>query len=287
MMARHRGMVQAIVATLLFSFVGPVAKLLPFSAGAISFWRALLAGAALVAYLLARRQQLWRVRSRSHALGLLGLGALTAANWYFYILAVQVSTVAVAVVVLFTYPLLTALLEPLFFRERLQGWALISGSVVVLGVLLIVPRFTLTDATAQGALYAFIASVSITLRNLISRKAVRSYAASTVILYQASFAAVVFLPSAAATGRWPTPAEWGVLLLLGAGLTAASQVLFVACLRYLTSSFASLVVSVQPVYTTVIALFLLHEVPGSRTLLGGLLVIGAVVFALVMEQRRR
>lgn len=277
---------QVLLATWLFSVVGPLAKALPLGAGAIAFWRGAFGVVALLCFAAINRSSALQVKHFGHAFALLATGFFTAGNWYFYVHAAKVSTVAVAVVVLFTYPLFTAIVEPFIFRERF-GWYNVVGGVFVLGgILLITPKFGLSDSTTLGAVYALIASLSFTGRNLISRRFVRSYSATTVMLYQMITCTLVFAPAGLGSSRLPNLRELLLLLLLGAGLTAVSQTLFIASLRRLTTSHSSLLVSLQPLYTTLIAIPMLGEVPTGRTVVGGFVILGAVVFSVVMNSRR-
>ncbi|HEY5955744.1 MAG TPA: DMT family transporter [Polyangiaceae bacterium] len=297
-----RATLQVVVATVLFSFVGPLAKLLPMNAGAIAFWRSVLGIVALSSFALtnrfrqrsclARKKNLWhgqnahRRVSLRHSILLLGTGLFTAGNWYFYVQAAKVSSVAVAVVVLFTYPLFISLMEPLIFRDRFRWINVGSGVFVLAGVMLITDRFSLANTTTLGAMYALVASLSFTASSLTNRRFVRTYSATTVMLHQMLTCSLVFAPAGWVTG-WPGWRIFGLLILLGAGLTAISQTLYVASLRQLTSSHASILVSLQPIYTTLIAIPMLHEVPELSTLGGGALILGAVIGSIVTNSQRR
>ncbi len=281
---RRRAVVEVMGATLLFSFVGPVAKLVSLGAGAISFWRALFASASLLLVVCWQwRQRRTRLSPRQHA-SLFAMGALMAGNWYFYILAAQVSSVAIAVVCLFTYPLFSALVEPWLFNERYRWWMVVCSVQVATGVALLMGDWDWASANTRGAVYGILAALSLTGRNLWSRRAVRTLHPTHVTLYQFVVALVLFVPFAIAP---PSAGDWGLLALTGALLTTVSQTLFIASLRVLSTGFASILVSVQPIYATLIAWWLLEEVPEASTLLGAALVLAAVFAALVASQRER
>jgi len=288
-----------LVATLLFSFIGPVAKLVPLDAGAISFFRAAFALLALAPLALlgvgpfARPLALsglfavdGEIRLRAISLHV-ALGLLLGANWYFYVLAVQVSSVALAVICLFTYPLFTALLEPLFFSEPFRLADVMAGIGVLAGVFVMVERGSSNDASLLGASYGVLSALGFTLRNLLSRRAVRAHSAESLALVQFAVVACVFSPFLLGMTRVPDARDLLLLALLGGGLTMLSQLLFIAALRQLSTTLASLIVSLQPVLAILFAFVLLGEMPGARTLIGGALVLAAVVLALVSSARRR
>lgn len=294
---RDRSIGYVLVATLLFSFIGPVAKLVPQGAGAISFFRAAFALLALATWLAVRRG-LARERRRLAALFAgtpaeraravavhAALGVFLAGNWYFYVLAVQVSSVALAVVCLFTYPLFTAVLEPVFFSEPFRAVDLLAGALVLAGVFVMVERVSGADATALGAFYGVLSALSFTLRNLLGRRAVREHAAETLTLVQFAVATCVFSPCLLVATALPAPRDLLLLAVLGSGLTLSSQLLFIASLKRLSTTVASLIVSLQPALAAAAAFVLLGEVPKSRTIAGGALVLAAVVLALAASAR--
>ena len=284
---------RVIVATVLFSFVGPVSKLVALGVGTISFYRASFATLALAAVMAlrslrsARRPFLAVLPAPRAALELIGLGLLLAGNWYFYVLAIQVSSVVVAVVSLFTYPLITALIEPLVFGQRYRALDLFAGCVVFSGILLVVDHFSLKDASVQGVACGLLASVSITLRNLFSRRALAQRSAQSLNLAQFMVAVLVFAPFLMfERDTTPSLRELVILVIIGGVLTAASWVLFTAALRGLTTTVASFLVSLQPVIATGIAWLLLDERPHLKTLAGGVVILAGVVIALYQPAGR-
>jgi drug/metabolite transporter (DMT)-like permease len=62
-----------------------------------------------------------------------------AAHWVTYFQAIQVSTVAVGILAR-TYPVMTALAEPLVFGERLRVLDAILALVVFAGVAILCPN---------------------------------------------------------------------------------------------------------------------------------------------------
>jgi drug/metabolite transporter (DMT)-like permease len=272
------GTVQVVAATLFYAAVAPAAKLVALDAAAITGWRAVF-GAASLALVLAWRENALRVaRADFGSIALMGL--LMAGNWYFFVLSAKVATVAIAVVCLFSYPLLTAVFEPWFFGERRRATELAGGVLVVLGCVLLVERPSLGDATLRGALFGVTSAVCLSLRNLLNRRAVRSYASSTLTFYQFAVAAIAFLPAIARPSGWPARGDLPLLLLIGCVLTTASHVLFTESLRHLSATRASLLLSLQPLFATLLAIALLGEVPGPRTLAGGALIVAAALLPL-------
>jgi drug/metabolite transporter (DMT)-like permease len=81
---------------------------------------------------------------------------------------------------------------------------------------------------------------------------------------------------------WQQPVAVGDLLLLavlGIVFTALAHTLFIQGLRGVKAQTASLISSLEPVYGIVFAALLLAEIPTPRTLLGGALILGVVLYS--------
>ena len=286
MHARSTDVATLLVATVLFAAVGLFPGLMPhLSAGTIALGRGVF-GALVLLGLLALLPRIsvprdWRTLG---LLVLIGLG--NAGNWGFYFASIQFSTVAVAVVSLFTYPLLTALLEPLFYRgERLDKLELAAGAMVVVGVALIVPEWSLRNNVTLGVLFGLASALSFALRNILSRKIVHSYGSIRLMLVTFVIATIVFIPWGAAEWRSIGLDDVALLVVLGGALTAVPQAMLINTLKRLTSRLASVILSLQPVVAIVLALVLLHEVPDRWTMLGGAIIVVTVIATLTVKGR--
>ena len=82
-------------------------------------WRSLCAAFVLLVYLVVCKKQVLPSSIKHYGLMLI-LGGLLCAHWLTYFQALKVSTAAVAILSLHTYPVLTALIEPFLFGERLR-----------------------------------------------------------------------------------------------------------------------------------------------------------------------
>jgi drug/metabolite transporter (DMT)-like permease len=81
-------------------------------------------------------------------------------------------------------------------------------------------------------------------------------------------------------------ASWGWLLVLGLVCTGLAHLLFILSLRVLHARTAGLIVSLEPVYAIAFAWVLFHQIPSLRTLIGGLLMIGAILSASMSVQKQ-
>jgi len=274
--------IELMFATVAISAVGLFPKLIHGDAFALTFGRALFGSLALLALAQWRRASL-KVDRKDYGPFLL-ISIFGAVNWAGYFAAIKVAGVSVAVVSLFTFPLLAAILEPWVQRERHDRFELFAGLAVVVGVFFVVPEFNIHNRTTDGVLLGTLAALCFTLRNVFGRRLVQEYGAVNCMTWQFLAATLMFTPFGVPwILRW-TALDWLLLFVIGAVLTASSQTIFFANLRRVSASYASLLTSAQPVITVAMAMVWLGEKPTLRTLIGGAIVTASVVAVAIRKR---
>ena len=274
------------LAVLLFGAAGLFGKLIALPATLIVLGRVVFASLTLGLLLRWRADRGGaaaegvpaRTRSLRDRAGLAGLGLLLAVHWVTFFHAIQVSSVAVGLLTFATFPVFTAILEPLLPGERFDGRALVAAVATVVGVSLVVPAPDPSNPVTRGALWGVISGLTFAVLALANRGWVRRESALRLAFHQDVWAMVFLLPLAGAAGRWPTPEEWGLLLVLGVVFTAGAHGLFIHGLKEITAGRAAVITSLEPVYGVALAVVLLGERPTPRTLVGGAVVLVAATW---------
>ncbi|GAC1619708.1 MAG: DMT family transporter [Ktedonobacteraceae bacterium] len=283
-----RGLLVSNIAVMLFGLSGVLGKLSVLPAPLIVLGRVFFAGIVLSGVVLARRMDM-RAHSRRDLALLIGQGVLLALHWTVFFASIAVSNVAIGLLSFSSFPLFTALLEPLLLRQRANRLQIAAALVILFGIYLLVPSFSLADSATVGVLLGLLAGATFALLSVVNRWLGTAYASITISLYQDGIAALVllpvllFLPSAALF----TLRELGILLILGIGCTAIAHTLFIMGLRDITAQLASLFGSLEPVWGVIFALLLLREIPSARTLLGGAIILAATIAPLFFQRSAR
>jgi drug/metabolite transporter (DMT)-like permease len=282
---RRKSLIELNAAVGMWAITALFAKWIPLPALQITGLRSAVAAAALFAVL----------RWQGHSLRLSGprdLGVLVAgglamgAHWVTYFQAIQLSTVALGILALHTYPVMTAVVEPLIFKERVHWLDLLLGLVVMAGVAVLVPGFSLDSPITRGVLLGVLSAACFTLRNVLTRRAVAVYGGARVTFYQLLAAAAVLSPLALLFGQPLTLRSSGQLLLLGAIFTALPHTLYTNSLTHLKARSAGIIATLLPVYGSITAALLLGEIPSKRTLIGGGIILSAVALETARVMRR-
>lgn len=279
----HRlALVRLHAAVLIAGGSGLFAKLLAVGPDVLTAGRTVVGAAALAAFATLAGRRLAVAPARD-AIGLWLCGAILAAHWLTFFLAIQVSTVAIGLLAFSSYPLFTTFLEPLVFGERLRFADVVPAGGVCLGLYLVVPNLDPGDGLFRGAFWGVVSALCYAVLSIATRSYNARQGPLAIAFHQQTGAAAVALPFALSSLPTVSPADWLGIVALGTVFTALGQLLVVASLRSLKARTVSVAFGLEPVYAVVLAWLLLHETPSPRTLLGG----GVVCVAAVAASRSR
>lgn len=252
-------------------------KLVPLSATDITLVRSVFACLALFAFLKLAKNKI-TLNSRKDYTVAIVLGVLMALHWVTYFAAMQYAGVSVGMIALFTFPVITVLIEPFFERVRLVWQDIVSTLTVVLGVYLIVPETSLQNDITLGVLIGVGSAVLYSFRNLIHRKHFKHYGGAQAMAWQTLVITILLIPFGSESIVGASSSSWLMLLLLGTIFTALPHALIAASLRHLRAKTFSLIACMQPLYGVFLAIILLNEAPTLSALIGGVLITSASVY---------
>jgi drug/metabolite transporter (DMT)-like permease len=276
-MTAKTGLLLLNAAILLWGITPLFAKLIDLPVLHVICYRSLIAACCLLVYLQVRSIRL-RLHSGKDTLIVLATGVLMGIHWVTYFTAIRLASVAVGVIALCTTPIMTILLEPLFNRERLHLRDLATGAAVLIGVIVLMPDLNLANQVTCGILAGIFSALLFSIRNIISRRLVRRYESSLMMFYQIVTAGVMLLPFTLLQPATFTVRNLGLLLLLGTVFTALAHSLYIGSLTGLRAKTAAIMQNITPVYSALFAALLIGEIPSTRTLAGGSIVLLAALY---------
>lgn len=210
------------------------------------------------------------------------VGALVGIHWLCFYGCIKYAGVAVAVVCLSTMTFFTALLEPWVFRRGIVMHELVIGAAAVAGVALLVRVEARTDAwgLTLGLASAFFSAAFGTLNGRYAHEDAPEQVTFYELVAATLFTSLTF---AWAPSQWVAPwhLSWfdaGLLVVLSFFCTVLPWLWSLKVLRSVSPYTVSLAVSLEPVYSLVLAYILF---PGSEQLslrfyLGAALLVGLV-----------
>ncbi len=280
MMGINNSLAKVHVAVLLFGIAGLFGKLaLP---PAVIVLGRVFFGALFLAAVLRYRKVPVAVRNRSHFLYLLLSGLILAVHWVAFFQSIKVSTVAIGVLTFATFPVFVSFLEPYFFREKLKARNVGAAIAAFAGVAFIIPAgFELENHLTQGVLWGVFSGFTFALLSLLNRRMVRDYSSIVVSFYQQGTATVLLLPALLLEPAALDAEAVLMLALLGIVFTGIAHSLFISSLKNISTQTASIIASLEPLYSVICAALLLGETPSFREVAGGIIILGATFYATV------
>lgn len=286
-MTRQRALFAIHIAAVLFGLTGIFGELIQADAMVITAGRAAFAVAALVAFMRWQGSSaLAGIDGRSAGV-LIIAGIMLAVHWVTFFIAVKVGGVAIATLGFASFPAFITLCEWLVLRERISRAEWIILLLVTTGLVMVTPSFDFQDQATVGLAWAVASGLAFALFTLINRKAAAHLSAYQVACWENLVVVLVTLPFGLGNMGSVSALDWFWLALLGVFCTALSHYLLVSSLMVLKARSAGIVIALEPVYAIFFAAVLFAQYPGLRALLGGAIMIGAIVWSGLRQQERK
>jgi len=215
---------------------------------------------------------------RRDLLGSMLIGAVVAVQSYSYYSAFQYIPVSLAVLIFYTYPTLVALVSRALARTPL-GPAMIAVLVAAFFGLALVLEASIADVETHGLIRAGMASLGMTITVMLASRILARVDPQVMAFYSAGVTSAIYVAAAMTMGAATAPASFvGWAALIAMPLVYTFGLLgWYASLRVLGTVRASFVSNFEPLFTVLLAAILLGETMSLRQMMGGALVVGAVV----------
>lgn len=278
-----RNLLELNLAMLLISTSGALGRYIDMPVPVTICFRAILAGILLFVFCKWKKIS-FKIESKDR-LSVIASGLLMGMHWITYFYALKLSNVAIGMLSLFTYPVITSFLEPLLLKTKFQKMHLILGGLVLLGIYFLVPDFSLENTYAKAVGIGIFSAFCYALRNLLMKTKVTTYHGSMLMWYQLLIVSVLLIPSLFLMNPSGIVYQWHWVLVLALVTTAIGHTLFLGSFKRFSTTTASIISSVQPVYGIIIGIIFLGEIPIWTTMVGGTLILTAVVIESVRSYR--
>ena len=220
------------------------------------------------------------------------LCSLTGQVLYYFCeyTAMEYIPVALITIILSFVPIISILIERVFFKTKMPV-RIITGLVVcVIGVGLVIGADfkSLFSGRALGYLLAFGAVISWNMYNFITARISRTYTELTMAFNQLLCTVLISLPYAAAVmppAECFTPKIILSLAYLGVGSAGTGYLIYVRGVKYLGPTISSLFSNFLPVTSTFFGWLILGQSLGIMQIAGGLIVIVSACYVIIEKNR--
>ncbi|HEX7217583.1 MAG TPA: DMT family transporter [Burkholderiales bacterium] len=262
-----------VAAPVLWSSAGVVTRHLQAAAPFEQvFWRSLFAFAFVFSVLLIRKEHPWRAVRAAGVPGLVS-GLMWAIMFTAFLFALSLTTTANALVVMSVSPLLTALFAALFLKDPVPARTLIASAAAALGIALMFS----SDLSAHyaGMAVAFLIPIAAAINVVVLRGAAAKLDLVPAVMLGGALSCLIALPFSlpfSATGR-----DVALLAFLGVTQLGLPCMLLVIASRRLLAPEIALIGLLEVVLGPLWVWLAVGEEPGRATLIGGVVVIAALL----------
>jgi drug/metabolite transporter (DMT)-like permease len=274
--AEHRkGIALMVGATLCWATAGILVRNMEVTDGwKIAFWRSFFMSAFMLVVLAL--QHGGRLPQRIRAMGWPGMvsGFLFAGMMISFILALSLTTVANTLVVGSISPFVAALCGYLFLGEKVAPRTWLAMAVAIGGIVIMFFD-ALSGSGWAGNLIALCIPIGFGANVVILRKHRAAVDMMPSVLLAGIFSMLIALPFAL-----PLPVsigDLGLLSVMGIVQLAVGLLLMLAAVRYLASAEIGLLSILEIVFGTLSVWVVIGEHPSQTALIGGAMVVGALV----------
>lgn len=270
-----RHIIELNVALLLISTSGVLGRTIALSPP-ITIWSRSILAAVILGLFCWKMGITLKFNIRKNGMSFLLGGFFLGIHWITYFYSLQLSNVAIAMLSLFTFPVITALLEPLFFKIKLDYWQILLGIIVLIGIYFLMPEFNFNNDYTKGVLVGVVSAFFYALRNIVLKKQLVVYQPTMLMFYQLVVISLLLWPVLFLYDTTNYSTQIPSILTLALVTTAMGHTLFVVSLKNFSASTAGIFSSIQPIYGIVLAYFILDELPSTNILIGGFLILTTV-----------
>ncbi len=256
-----KALFQLHVAVFLAGFTGLLGALIQLNEGLLVWYRMLLA-VVILGIILFFKKELKKI-SKKDFFKITGVGAIVALHWVSFYGSIKYANVSIALVCFSSIGLFTALLEPLFFKRKIDIVEVLLGLLAIAGIYLI---FSFNPGFSTGIILGIISAVLAVLFSILNKQLVARIPVRTLTFFELGggwlFLTLIlpfYLNLFPTSKIFPGYYDWFWLLILAGVCTVWAFRLQLNALKKLSPFTNNLIYNLEPVYGIALAFIFLKE----------------------------
>lgn len=282
-MTKQTALIQMHIAAILFGVSGIFGNLITSDAFVISAGRSIFAIFAMTLLSLHFRYIPWRIPLKAFYT-LVIAGILLAGHWVTFFYAIKIGNVAMATLGFACFPACVALFEMLFFKDKITKIEYCLLFCVSAGLIMVTPSFDLSNGGTMGLIWGTVSGILYGASVVINRYTLKFTNGVQICWWQCVVVFIILLPLTITHLPSVSQMDWLWIACLGLLCTGLSYYLFISSLVAINAKTASIIIALEPVYAIAGAWILFSEQPTIRTVVGGIVIILAVIWAGLQKQ---
>ena len=254
----------------------------------VLFWRFGLAWLIIAVVMLFRKEKFGVSKKEFATLSALGLLFL-ASSLTLYV-SFQMMAVGVASTLLFVYPVLTAAIMAIFFKEKLT-WSTVSAIILsFLGVMLLYWSPDGGSLSVVGVILVLISALTYAVYIIVMNRAQLNMSSFKINFYVLIYCALGNMLMSLCTGQGlQVPANavsWFYVCWLAVVPAILALVMMVYAAKYIGSTPTAIMGALEPLTAVLIGIFMFGEKFTLRLAMGIILIFSAVIIIALYSNRK-
>lgn len=278
----QRAYFQLHIAIFLWGFTAILGDLITLEAIPLVWWRVLLTSFSII-FLIPLVKSL-KALSRQTIIRLAGIGMIIGLHWILFFASIKLSNPSIALICMATGSFFTAILEPIILKQKMKGYEIFLGLMIVPGMLMIVnsTELSMMNGIWAGIGSALLAAVFTVLNKKyiedVEPKIMTFLEMGTAWLMVSIMLPVVYYMDASSFNMSPTLSDFGYLCVLAFLCTTLAFILSLKSLKYISAFATNLSINLEPVYGIIMAAVLLDDLEelNERFYIGCIIILIAV-----------
>ena len=276
------GIIEIIVATLIWGSLGVMVRNIDMEPFSIVAYRSLIALPIMLVLFRKKKDSL----KKNYKLLLLASIAITMA-WSAHFYAFKLTTIANTVVLLYTGPIYVAILSPLVLKEVREKKANICLVLSIFGIFLMYNQGLGDELNDRGLMLGAISGILFAFVIMATKKLSKDYSSITIVTMQL-FISVIILSPALFVEQQVIMENIMLLIILGLVHTAIAEFLFIDGLIKVSTQKASTISYIEPASAIIYAIILLNEIPEGLEIIGiSLIATANIILNLNLEDMKK
>ncbi|WP_343634986.1 DMT family transporter [Fluviicola sp.] len=246
----------------MWGFTGILGKLIHIDAQYLVWHRILIAFLSLLIGLYFLKMPM-RIHNRKAMLKVFGTGIIVALHWITFYSAIKLSTASLGILCLSTATLHVTWIEPIVFKKKFSWIEFLFGALVIFGIYFVSSDFDETQYLALGL--GLVSALCAGFFSVFNAKLAEEVPSSAITLHEMGIGLVFLSGMLLYNGKLDSNlfnmsgSDFAWLLFLGICCTSFAFVATIEVMKKLGAFTVSLSINLEPVYTILLAIPILHE----------------------------
>lgn len=286
---RFRSVIHFHFIVFIFGFTSIIGALISWDAITIVWYRMIFASIILLIFMLFTNSGITKINSKKIP-SLTLAGFLIASHWIAFFKSVKLVGVSPTLAMLSTGAIITAFLEPIFYKRKILIYEIIFGTIAMIGTLII---FKSTPEDFFGMSVALLATVLGVFYTLINGKLINEYSATILNFYEMTIGALFISTYMFYSGEFNkfffqfSVNDFLWILILSSICTAYAITKSISLIKVLNPYSIMLILNMEPIYGIILALVIFgqNELMNLNFYLGLVLIMIAILSNFIYKSR--